>query len=112
MAKNVYKKPANVGDIITPPTPSAQIVPPFIPTQGGVRPGGAPGPAQWQDPSDSISQWIRPGVSQVRFPVLPTKANIQSNSTSSSIARRQIAPVAAQTAANTLAITNISNQSV
>ena len=48
----------------------------------------------------------------MRFPVLPTKANIQSNSTSSSITRRQIAPVAAQTAANTLAITNISNQSV
>jgi hypothetical protein len=112
MAKDPRKKPANVGAQITVSSTPAQTPVPFIPTQGGVRPGGAPGPSQWQDPSDSISQWIRPGVSQVRFPALPTKANIQSNSTSSSITRRQIAPVAAQTVANTTAIQNLANQSI
>jgi hypothetical protein len=108
MAKDPYKKPANVGDVIPTPQPSARVVPPFIPTQGGVRPGGAPGPSQWQTESDSINQWIRPGVSQVRFPALPVKANPQGNTVAHSTAKRVVAPYAAQTATNTAAITALS----
>lgn len=108
MAKDPYKKPANVGALITTPAPTARVVPPFIPTQGGVRPGGAPGPAQWQDQSDNISQWIRPGVSQVRFPALPVKANPQGNTVARSTAKKVVAPYAAQTATNTAAITALS----
>jgi hypothetical protein len=113
MPRNPYEKPANVGDYIPTPTPSApRPVPPFIPGQGGVRPGGALGPSQFQTESDSIAQWIRPGVSQVRFPALPVKANLQHNAVASSAATRVVAPVAAQTAANTTAIQNLANQSI
>jgi hypothetical protein len=77
-----------------------------------VRPGGAPGPSAWQTESDNLTQWIRPGVSQVRFPALPSKSSAQANAASSSVSKRIVAPVASQTAANTTAIENLANQSI
>jgi len=100
------QRPANLGEVIQPATPFAQNVPPIIPReQPGLGPASlGPAPAIWTTDYDKVRQWHRPGTSQGRFPALPTKSNPQINSSSSSVATKKIAPVAAQTATNTTGI--------
>jgi hypothetical protein len=87
--KDKTQPPPNIGEQIPPATPSAQNLPP-LPT----NPAGTPGlniaslgsaPSIWTTTYDSIRQWIRPGVSQQRFPPLPVKANPQVNTVTRSV---------------------------
>lgn len=90
--KDALQKPANVGEPIETAAPQvAQRIsnPPYVPnTRGdaGLAIGSmGPAPASFTTSYDSVKMWIRPGVSQSRFPPLPTKANPQLNSATRSI---------------------------
>jgi hypothetical protein len=100
------KRPANIGEVITPATPYAQHVPPIIPReQPGLGPGAlGPAPSVWTTDYDKVRQWNRPGTSQSRFPTLPTKSNPQLNASSRSVSSGVVAPIASQTATNTTGI--------
>ncbi len=92
--KDATKRPTNLGEIIPPATPTAQNIPPVPPNPAG-DPGLAigslgPAPALWTDPYSSMRQWKRNGVSQQRFPVLPTKANPQLNAAARGVAKNTV----------------------
>jgi len=94
--KDALQKPANVGDpieVAAPAIAQRPPAPPYVPNpQGGLATGSmGPAPASFTTPYDSVRQFIRPGVSQSRFPPLPTKANPQLNATTRSIASKVIA---------------------
>src|SRR6202030_533973 len=99
--KDNLVKPTNLGELIPPATPTAQNVPPIIPReQPGLSPSSlGPAPSLWTTGYDSVRQWTRPGTSQGRFPVLPTKANPQLNASASSVSKRIVAPVQQQVSA-------------
>ena len=89
--KDAAQKPANVGDpieVATPAVAQRPPTPPYVPNpQGGLATGSlGPAPASFTTPYDSVRQFIRPGVSQNRFPPLPVKANPQSNAVARTIA--------------------------
>jgi hypothetical protein len=104
--KDATKRPTNLGEVIQPATPTAQNPPPIIPReQPGFGPASlGPAPALWTTDFDRVRQWVRPGTSQGRFPVLPTKANPQPNASASSVSAKKIAPVQSQVTSNTGAI--------
>jgi hypothetical protein len=108
------QKPSNLGEVIQPATPYAQNVPPIIPReQPGLGPASlGPAPATWTTDYDKVRQWSRPGTSQARFPVLPTKNNPQLNASSSGVAARKVRPIAAQSSANAAAIVALRAASV
>jgi hypothetical protein len=104
--KDATKRPANLGELIPPATPTAQQVPP-VPVNPAGDPGLAsgslgPAPAIWTDPYSSMRQWKRNNVSQGRFPSLPPKVNPQTNAASSSVAAKKVRPTQdlAQSTAN------------
>jgi hypothetical protein len=106
--KEATTRPTNLGEVITP---TAQNLPP-LPVNPAGDPGLAigslgPAPSMWTDPYSSVRQWKRNGVSQQRFPVLPTKADPQKNAAASSVSARKIAPVQLQVTSNTAAIAAI-----
>src|SRR5260370_1322622 len=86
------KRPSNVGEVIQPATPFAQHVPPIIPReQPGLSPTSlGPAPAIWTTAYDNVRQWTRPGTSQGRFPVLPTKVNPQLNAAARGVAKNTV----------------------
>lgn len=80
------KKPSNIGDMV-PQTPS--MIPPAPPVttvdQSALAIGATgPAPAIMTTAYDSYRQWVRPGVSQTRFPTWPVKANPQAHTTAAS----------------------------
>jgi hypothetical protein len=96
--KEATKKPANVGDpieIATPAVAQRLPAPSYVPNpQGGLATGSlGPAPASFTTPYDSVRQFIRPGVSQNRFPPLPTKANPQLSAATNSAIARAIAAI-------------------
>ena len=109
--KDATKKPANVGEQIevAPIVAGAPSPVPYVPNprgEGGLAVGSmGPAPSSFTTPYDSIRQFVRPsGVSQSRFPPLPTKANPATNAASSSVTSKQLGPVHKQVQANTAAI--------
>jgi hypothetical protein len=99
-------RPSNIGEQIPPATPTAQNLPPIVPRESPGLANGALGPAppDWTTTFDSVRQWVRPGTSQSRFPQLPVKSKPANNALASSAASQKVAPVQAQTNANTTAI--------
>jgi hypothetical protein len=91
--KQALVKPNNIGERIEVAAPRAQIMPPPIPDrEGGLSIGSlGPTPAAFTTPYDSVRQWVRPGVSQSRFPTLPTKANPQLNAAARTVAAQVVA---------------------
>lgn len=98
------KKPDNIGELITAPSP-AQNVPTVVPRElPGLSPTAlGPAPAVWTTGYDSVKQFYRPGTSQQRFPPLPTKANPQLNAQAASVATTIVnQAISSQTASSTV----------
>jgi len=94
-------KPNNIGDMVPPPPPQ-QNVPAVIPRElpGLSQTSLGPAPPVWTTNYDSVKQFYRPGVSQQRFPPLPTKSNPQINAQAASVATTVVTQaLAAQAAA-------------
>jgi hypothetical protein len=90
--KQALVKPKNIGEPIPVEAPRAPILPPPIPErEGGMIGFMGAAPANFITSVDSLRQWYRPGVSQSRFPALPTKSNPQLNATIRTIVNQVIA---------------------
>jgi hypothetical protein len=103
--KEARKRPENVGEQITPATPTTQNIPAVVPRElpGLSKASLGPAPPVWTTNYDSVKQFYRPGTSQQRFPPLPTKANPALNSQAASVATTIVnnaatSPAAAATA--------------
>ena len=100
--KDKLVKPSNIGEQIPIPQATAPQAPPLIPREqpglGNATLG--PAPSVWTTDYDRVRQWARPGMSQNRFPPLPTKADPAKNAQSSSVATKVFKPIRTQTTQN------------
>jgi hypothetical protein len=101
--KEARKRPENIGEQITPATPTMQNIPAVVPRElpGLSKASLGPAPPVWTTNYDSVKQFYRPGTSQQRFPPLPSKANPALNSQAASVATTIVQAAAAPAAAAT-----------